>query len=243
MNRHHGITGANARKITLALRFLLLVAAVPLGACSNDMERAKEVMANRVSEKVYLEFQNLQAFPGQVVCGEYRSNDPLRGSKRYHRFIVRGESGEDRPSAPDWEIFCSQDPAAALRANFGIEALGDQNHLPRIRTDLESFQSALALYLADNSTMPSTEQGLPALVTASDVAPVPPNFKAGGYLPALPADPWGRPYVYERSRLVGVAQNYSIATLGADGLPGGTGENADVSTAQLAYLQHLANIR
>jgi general secretion pathway protein G len=38
-------------------------------------------------------------------------------------------------------------------------------------------------------------------------------------------DPWGRPYVYKSP---GDHSEVDLSTLGADGQPGGTGENADV---------------
>ena len=41
----------------------------------------------------------------------------------------------------------------------------------------------------------ATEQGLQALVEKSSLDPEPRNFKEGGYLPELPIDQWGRPYL------------------------------------------------
>ena len=42
----------------------------------------------------------------------------------------------------------------------------------------------------------------------------------------MPADPWGKPYRYQSAN--GVVE---IVSLGADGAPGGEGENADVRNA------------
>jgi general secretion pathway protein G len=54
-------------------------------------------------------------------------------------------------------------------------------------------------------------------------------------------DPWGRPYQYEVSGLSGgVAPQYKLYTLGADGETGGEGKNADVGHEHLKYLDHLA---
>ena len=50
-------------------------------------------------------------------------------------------------------------------------------------------------------------------------------FKEGGYLPELPIDPWGRPYLYLSPGENGEIDLYS---LGADGLSGGEGQNADI---------------
>jgi general secretion pathway protein G len=44
-------------------------------------------------------------------------------------------------------------------------------------------------------------------------------------LPELPIDPWGRPYLYLSPGENGEVDLYS---LGADGLSGGEGQNADI---------------
>ena len=225
----------------LLKRALLLALIVALPACSDRTEQAKEVLKSQLAEKKYLDFQNLENFPGGVVCGEYRANDPVRGSGKFRRFVVWGETAEARPSQADWDIFCSRDPAAALFSVFGIGPPGDaEAQLPKILEDLKTLQAALALYLEDNFTLPSTEQGLGALVAASTIPPKPLKFRQGGYLAAVPMDPWGRPYQYERDRLSGgVAQEFRLFTLGADGAAGGTGKDADVGTGQLKYLDHI----
>ncbi len=219
---------------------LLLAVTFFLPACSHRTEQAQEILKSRLAEKKYVEFQNLENFPGGVVCGEFHTNDPMRGNSRYRRFIVWGDMAEEKPSQEDWDIFCSKDPSAALFSTFGIGPVGDTgSQLPRIRGDLTLLQAALAQYLADNFFLPSTEQGLAALVSATTIRPLPMKFKPGGYLPSLPEDPWGNPYLYERSGLGGIAQKFRIYTLGADGVAGGKGKNSDVSTKHLKYLDHI----
>jgi type II secretion system protein G len=212
-----------------------------LAACSDGTDRAKRLIETTLPERRGVEYRNVQSFPGDVVCGEFKSADPLRGSSRFRRFIVRGEVPDNRPSEDDWHIFCSKDPAAALQARLGIGSPTDSaSHLPAIRSDLRTLEAALAQYAADNHAMPSTEQGLAALVSASDIPPAPRRFREGGYIDQLPRDPWGRPYLFERDSLGGVAQNYRIYTLGADGREGGQGEDADVGSNHLKYLDHIA---
>ena len=222
----------------MAKWIFILVAVTFLTACSDSTEQAKETLLSRIPEKKYVEFDNLQEFPGNVVCGEYRSADPTRGGKRFQRFIVSGEWVENRPSAEDWQIFCSEDASAALFSTFGIGPLEDSaTYLPQIQKDLMLFNSALAVYLTDTFSLPSTEQGLDALVTATAGPPLPLKFNPDGYLAAVPTDPWNRPYIYERDGLSGgVAQEYNIYTLGADGVVGGKGKDADVGTKHLKYL-------
>ncbi len=218
----------------------LLAAVVLLSACSNRIEQAQELLKSRVSEKSAMEFQNLEAFPDGAVCGEFRLTDPMRGSRHFRRFISYGNAADDRPSNQDWEILCSKDAAAALLKTLGIGPLEDpQNQLTTISGNLREIQSALAQYEADNYSLPSSEQGLAALVAPTDTPPLPLKFKPGGYIAILPKDPWGQPYLYERSALGGVAQEYRLYTLGADSAPGGSGKNADIGLEHLKYLLHL----
>ena len=212
--------------MTLLKWALVLAAVMLLPACSNRSEEAQEILMSHRGGEVYLDFQNLETFPGGAVCGEFRkrSNDPMRGSGRYRRFIVWGETAQDRPSKQEWAIFCGEDAAAALRANYGIGPVADEeNHLSQIRDDLKQLQTALEQYREDNAYLPTPEQGLAALVSVATSPPVPKKFRPGGYLNSLPADPWGRPYIYERSRLGGVARRFQLHTLGADGVRGGEG--------------------
>ncbi len=219
---------------------LALAAVMLLPACSNRTEQAQQILQSRLGEKTQLEFQNLQSFPGGAVCGEFRSEYTMRRSLRYRRFIVWGDSAEENPSKQDWAIFCSEDAAAALLANLGIGPVADEeNSLPQIRDNLRLLQTALEHYRTDNLTLPSSKQGLAALLVAATERPLPVKFRPGGYLDTLPADPWGQPYRYERSRLGGVAQNFRLYTLGADGVPGGEGANADVGLEHLKYLDYL----
>lgn len=92
------------------------------------------------------------------------------------------------------------------------------------RAQLDAFDKALAAYRLDCGHLPSTEQGLRALVEKPNDEPK----WAGPYLArALPADPWGRPYVF---RSPGEPpREYDLLSLGKDGQRGGDGENADIS--------------
>ena len=219
---------------------LLLTTTLLLYGCADRMEEAQEVLKSHLVERKYVEFQQLVEYPGGVVCGEFRQSDPMRGNSRSRQFIVWGDMAKVNPSPTDSAIFCSEDQAGALAANLGIGPLDSTNtQLRRIRADMKLVQEALDLYLADNLYLPSTAQGLAALVSATTIPLVPANFRAGCYLAAVPQDPWGRPYLYERSGLAGVAQEYRFYTLGADGAPGGEGVNADVSTEHLKYLDQI----
>jgi general secretion pathway protein G len=91
------------------------------------------------------------------------------------------------------------------------------------RANISTFMQALGLYKLDTGTYPTTEQGLQALrVKPEDAA-----AWAGPYLKAdIPLDPWNRPYQYKFPGDHG--DEPDVISLGADGQPGGEGNNADI---------------
>jgi general secretion pathway protein G len=103
----------------------------------------------------------------------------------------------------------------------------DEARVVAARQDIASLLQALKLYRLDNLRYPTTEQGLAALVTRPTLAPVPPNWKPGGYLERLPRDPWGHPYQYLSPGLRGEVDVFSF---GADGVAGGEGFDADIGS-------------
>jgi general secretion pathway protein G len=94
------------------------------------------------------------------------------------------------------------------------------------RIQILSFSSALDLFYLDAGRYPSSSEGLTALVKpAAGLAAWNGPYLKGG---AVPADPWGKAYVY---RSPGERSAYEIVSYGADGQEGGTGTAADISTA------------
>jgi general secretion pathway protein G len=93
------------------------------------------------------------------------------------------------------------------------------------RAQIEAFEKSLDTYRLDVGRYPTTEEGLGALLAAPATAGAKWN---GPYLKkVVPSDPWGHPYVY---RSPGTKGEYEIVSLGRDGQPGGTGEDADLSS-------------
>ncbi|WP_104019467.1 type II secretion system major pseudopilin GspG [Roseovarius nitratireducens] len=103
----------------------------------------------------------------------------------------------------------------------------DQARVARAQADISALAGALKLYKLDNFRYPTTEQGLAALVSAPAAEPVPGNYAQGGYIDRLPTDPWGNAYQYLSP---GVHDEFDIFTLGADGVSGGTGLDADIGS-------------
>ena len=92
------------------------------------------------------------------------------------------------------------------------------------RAQIESFGKALDQYRLDTGHYPTTEQGLAALVTKQADEPRwdGPYLKKG-----VPSDPWGAQYTYKRP---GTHGEYDLVSFGKDGVPGGTGEDADLGS-------------
>jgi len=99
----------------------------------------------------------------------------------------------------------------------------DTARVQAAQTDLRALSQTLEIYRLDNFQYPSSEQGLESLVDRPSGFPEPKNWNPEGYLKKLPTDPWGSPYLYEKS-----GSSYSIISLGADGQEGGEGFDADI---------------
>lgn len=107
----------------------------------------------------------------------------------------------------------------------------DEARVTVARSDIRTIAASLELYRLDARTYPTTEQGLDALVHKPTLEPVPQTWANGGYLGTLPNDPWGNPYIYVSP---GETAAFDLMSLGADGVAGGDGINADISNAPQA---------
>jgi general secretion pathway protein G len=106
----------------------------------------------------------------------------------------------------------------------------DDARIMAARQDISTLMQSLKLYRLDNQRYPTTEQGLQALVSKPTSGPAANGWKQGGYIDKLPKDPWGNPYQYLSPGLRGEVDVFS---LGADGQPGGTGNDADIGSWDL----------
>jgi general secretion pathway protein G len=106
----------------------------------------------------------------------------------------------------------------------------DRARVARAQSDIRAIQTALDLYRLDNFKYPTTEQGLLALVK-QPADPSITNYRAEGYLPGVPKDPWNSPYQYSSPGADG--KPYEVLTFGRDGKPGGDGYDADISSSTL----------
>jgi general secretion pathway protein G len=105
-----------------------------------------------------------------------------------------------------------------------LRQLGNAKHRVAEQS-VERIAGVLDLYKLDVGTYPTSEQGLKALV----IAPSGVRNWNGPYLKGegVPNDPWGKPFLYRRPS-TRPSRDFDLYTFGADGKPGGTGEDADV---------------
>ena len=82
----------------------------------------------------------------------------------------------------------------------------------RARQDIRQLQTFFQQHHRILGRFPTEEEGFAPLL-------------GGRLLRSVPTDPWGRPYVYRFDGKRG-----SVLSYGADGKPGGTGEDADLSS-------------
>ena len=106
----------------------------------------------------------------------------------------------------------------------------DKARVTRAQSDIRAIQTALDLYRLDNFKYPTTEQGLSALVKQPADTTLT-NYRAEGYLPGVPKDPWNQPYQYASPGPDG--KPYEVLSFGRDGKPGGDGYDADISSSTL----------
>lgn len=105
----------------------------------------------------------------------------------------------------------------------------DDAQIVKAKAEIANIENALKFYRLDNFAYPSSEQGIEALVT-KPADPNIKNWKSGGYLPKLPNDPWGNPYLYLNP---GNQGEIDIYTLGRDNKPGGEDVDADIGNWDL----------
>lgn len=90
------------------------------------------------------------------------------------------------------------------------------------KAQIHDLEQGAELFKLDVGRFPSSEEGLAALNAKPASAP----GWNGPYLKKeIPKDPWSKDYSYVSP---GKRADIEIFTLGADGAPGGDGENADV---------------
>ncbi|MBN8422498.1 MAG: type II secretion system major pseudopilin GspG [Verrucomicrobia bacterium] len=87
----------------------------------------------------------------------------------------------------------------------------------RVESDLQAIKLALKSYESRALALPTTEQGLRALVDKPRIEPIPASWRA--LMEDIPTDPWGHEYRY-RFPAQKSAQAFDLFSLGPDGIEG-----------------------
>lgn len=93
----------------------------------------------------------------------------------------------------------------------------------KARADIATLEQAMEMYRLDNFSYPADLNALVQPPAGGDAT----RYRSGGYIKRLPSDPWNRPY---QLAVPGKAGPFDITSLGGDGAPGGSGEDADISS-------------
>jgi len=93
----------------------------------------------------------------------------------------------------------------------------------KARADIATLEQAMEMYRLDNFSYPADLNDLVQPPAGGDAT----RYRTGGYIKKLPSDPWNRPY---QLAVPGKAGPFDIISLGGDGVLGGSGENADISS-------------
>jgi len=101
----------------------------------------------------------------------------------------------------------------------------DEARVTKAKADIKAIEEAMNMFKLDNGFYPSTAEGIAALVQAPPRAR---RFNPDGYLSKIPEDPWGNPYLYSTD-----GRDAVVVSLGADGVEGGEGYNADIDSRAL----------
>ena len=110
--------------------------------------------------------------------------------------------------------------AALVAPNFFRQ--GAKARVKTARLQIANIATALDALALDTGRYPSAQEGLRALLEA----PSGMDMWDGPYLKKLPKDPWNHDYLYRGPQ---AGHDYEIMSYGADGSPGGEGDNADIS--------------
>lgn len=208
-----------------------------LMGCTTTEEQVTQILDDS-SGPLSSNYKDMTQYPGNVTCGRYLTTD-YQGFPMYQDFVVVDTVANLKPLKMDVIVYCSENPGAALDSELSIDYESQKLQIDSILNDFRLLAQPLEAYIRDNPSFPWTEQGLQALVKPATTGNPPRSFPEGGYVDVIPTDPWGKEYDYVCEPFAGVLIPYKIQSLGADGVEGGTGENADIKHTYLPYFDHV----
>lgn len=98
------------------------------------------------------------------------------------------------------------------------------------KIQIKSLSERLKEFRRDCNFLPTTDQGLEALLDRPTGGRECKRYAPGGYIEGgkVPQDPWDNDYIYESD-----GKTFTITSLGADNAEGGEGVDADLNSKDL----------
>ncbi len=106
----------------------------------------------------------------------------------------------------------------------------NEGQVQTTKIQIRSISERLKEFKRDCNFIPTTDQGLDALIEKPTGGRECKRYAPGGYIDGnkVPQDPWGGEYIYESD-----GKTFEIKSLGADNAEGGEGVDADISSKDL----------
>jgi hypothetical protein len=210
-------------------RSALLLAGLLVSGCASYTAEYEDRLARSLPRPRDVSISDSKTYPGKILCGRYITTTAQGFSMRTGQFVVGPHHVLSSPSEDQIMVYCSNDPEQALYDRAGIGA-PDGNWVPliKVRDDMLAIDRAITNYYNTANTLPRTLENL-----------LEGDF---GVNADMLTDPWGRPYRYAGGLSGRTAPQYQLGSYGEDGEPGGKGQNADISRAQIALLDHVLRV-
>jgi general secretion pathway protein G len=110
--------------------------------------------------------------------------------------------------------------STVIRQYGESQVTNTKNQIRALTNSLDEYRRICGMY-------PTTEQGLSALAAAPTSGRLCKNY-GEPIIRRVPKDAWDNDFIYSSD-----GQKFEIKSLGADGVEGGTGNNADISSNDL----------
>lgn len=105
-----------------------------------------------------------------------------------------------------------------------------EGQIKSAKIQIKSLGDRLTEFRRDCNFLPTTDQGLDALIEKPTGGRDCKRYAPGGYIKdgKIPLDPWDAEFIYESD-----GRNYEIKSYGADNAEGGEGADADISSKDI----------
>ncbi len=156
-----------------------------------------------------------------VVLASSCGGDERRAERLWRRAIERVEKGETQAAVDDLQKIITNYPDARIAAKAreqivvyrGLATAVQSYPMRRARELMIQLARAVEGRKRQNAEIPAS---------LDDLVP--------GVFASVPVDPWGHPFIFEAT-----SRGYRLSCLGADGVPGGDGDGADLSIVDGAF--------